>query len=357
MLPPDPGRIMGALKYAVIGAMFEALWLSRLPGLVRQLSQSRGVIFTLHRVLPDLPADFSPNAILQIRPDFLEFVIERVRALDVDIVSLDEAIARLQAPQKGRAFVVFTFDDAYRDNLKYALPILRRQECPFTLYVPTKLVDGVGEVWWQALEDIIARQQGVAIAGDGESEIFDCATLGEKQAAYAALYWRMRKMPEPDRVKLIRDLARDYGLDLDQHCRSLIMDWQELRTFAHDPLCTIGAHTVHHYELAKLPIDQARAEVVQSVDILQSQFGRAPRHLSYPVGGPLSAGQREFDLAREIGLKSAVTTRPGGLYPRHAKTLQALPRVSLNGLFQQQRYVDVFATGALFTWLGKVGAG
>lgn len=337
--------------------MFEALWASRLPGLVRTLSRSRGVIFTLHRVLPDLPADFSPNSILQIRPDFLEFVIERVRGLGIDIVSLDEAIERLSAPARGRRFVVFTFDDAYRDNLKFALPILRRQDCPFTLYVPTKLVDGVGEVWWQALEDIIGRQKGIAIAGVGETELFDCATTGEKHRTYSELYWRMRKMPEPDRVRLIRTLARDYGLDLDAHCRDLIMDWQELKTFANDPLCTIGAHTVHHYELAKLPAEQAHDEIVQSIDILTAQFGQAPEHLSYPVGGPLSAGKREYALARDIGLKSAVTTRPGGLYAHHAKTLHALRRVSLNGLFQQKRYVDVFATGALFTWLGKVGAG
>lgn len=347
---------MPSLKYTAIAGMFEALWLSRLPGLVRTLSRSRGVIFTLHRVLPDLPADFSPNSILQIRPDFLEFVIERVRALGLDIVSLDEAIERLAAPTRGTPFVVFTFDDAYRDNLRYALPILRRQECPFTLYVPTKLVDGVGEVWWQALEDIVARQKGIAIAGVGESELFDCATTGEKQRTYSELYWRMRKMPETDRVRLIRTLARDYGLDLDAHCRALIMDWQQLKTFAADSLCTIGAHTVHHYELAKLPTDQARDEIIQSIDILTAQFGMRPEHLSYPVGGPLSAGPREFALARDIGLKSAVTTRPGGLYPHHARSLHALPRVSLNGLFQQQRYVDVFATGALFTWLGKVGA-
>lgn len=146
------GQRVPSLKYMAIGAMFEALWLSRLPSLIRALSASRGVIFTLHRVLPDDPADFAPNAILQIRPDFLEYCIERVRALGLDIVSLDEAVTRLATPAPARRkFVVFTFDDAYRDNLQYALPILQRQQCPFTLYVPTALVDGVGEVWWQAI--------------------------------------------------------------------------------------------------------------------------------------------------------------------------------------------------------------
>ena len=341
-------------KYAVIRAMFEALWLSRLPGLVRALSSSRGVIFTLHRVLPDEPADFSPNAILQVQPDFLEYVIERIRDLDLDIVSLDEALERLAAPAKGRGFVVLTFDDAYKDNLKYALPILRRQEAPFTLYVPTALVDGVGELWWQAIEDIITRQEAIALTSGGETDYVDTRTTGQKQDAFNTLYWQMRKMPEAERVALLRGFASSYGYDLDQQCRDLIMDWQELRTFAGEPLCTIGAHTVHHYELAKLPLEQARSEMVQSADILLAQFGIRPTHFSYPLGGPLSAGQREFDLAREIGFKSAVTTRPGGLYARHAQTPLALPRVSLNGYFQSRRYVDVFVSGAIFSAMGKL---
>ena len=56
-------------------------------------------------------------------------------------------------------------------------------------------------------------------------------------------------------------------------------------------------------------------------------------------------------MAKELGLRSAVTTRPGGLYHRHKDSLHALPRVSLNGLFQARRYVDVFATPAIFSRL------
>src|SRR5690606_16951587 len=119
--------------------------------------------------------------------------------------------------------------------------------------------------------------------------------------AFNRLYWQMRKMPEPDRLKLLAAFTASYGYDLDQQCRDLILSWQELRIFAEDPLCTIGAHTVNHYELAKLPLDQARSEVVQSVDIIEAQFGFRPAHLSYPSGGPLSCGPREFDLARELG--------------------------------------------------------
>ncbi len=343
-----------SVKYAAIRAAFELLWLSRAPHLFNSLSRSRGVIFTLHRVLPEPPKEFSPNAILQVRPDFLEYVIERVRALGVDVVTLDEATRRLAEPKKGKPFVVLTFDDAYKDNLVHALPILQRQEAPFTLFVPTAFVDGVGQLWWQAIEDIIARQDAVAFTENGETEYVDTRTLAEKTDAFNRLYWRLRKLPEPERLKLLAEFTANYNYDLDQQCRDLIMDWEQLRSVADNPLCTIGAHTVHHYELAKLPAEQARNEMLQSADIIEAQFGIRPAHFSYPLGGPLSCGPREYELARELGFKTAVTTRPGGLYPHHLEQLTALPRVSLNGYFQQRRYVDVFASGGLFTQLGRV---
>lgn len=340
---------MGGLRYTAIRAMFEALWATRLATFIRRNSKCRGVIFTLHRVLPDDPADFAPNAILQVKPDFLDFTIKRVRELGLDVVDIGEALRRIENDEPERPFAVFTFDDAYRDNLRYALPVLRRNQCPFTLYVPTALVDGVGEVWWQALEDIIAGQSAIALTHSGDTEYIATATLAEKEAAFDQIYGRMRAMPEADRVVLMRGLANQYGFDLEAHCRELIMDWTELRTFAAEQLCTLGAHTVHHYELAKLAPADARSEIEQSVRVMKAQFGVEPIHLSYPIGSRVAAGPREFEMAKELGLRSAVTTRPGGLYAHHRSNLHALPRISLNGLFQARRYVDVFATGAIFS--------
>jgi peptidoglycan/xylan/chitin deacetylase (PgdA/CDA1 family) len=342
-----------SLKYRLIQAAFEGLARSGLTGPVRRYSRCRGVIFTLHRVLPEPPGRFSPNAILQVTPDFLAFAIARVRRLGFDIVDLDEALRRIEVDGTERPFAVFTFDDAYRDNLVHALPVLRRLACPFTVYVPNGLVDGVGEIWWQALEDIIAVQASVSLPGEDGGTAFDLRSVLRKREAYAAIYGRMRQMAEPDRVRFIRAFAARYGYDLARQCRELIMTWDELKAMAADPLCTIGAHTVHHYELAKLPDAQARREIEDSVRAIAAQLGRVPRHLSYPIGDARAAGPREFALAAELGLASAVTTRPGGLYAAGRQRLTALPRISLNGLFQARRYVDVFATGAIFSAAGS----
>ena len=341
---------MSNLKYRAIGAAFETLSLSGLPRLIRRQSAAKGVIFTLHRVLPEAPQPFSPNAILQVTPDFLETVIEKVRALGFDWLSLDDALERLSPSGAGqRPFAVLTFDDAYRDNLIHALPILQKHNCPFTLYVPTALVDGKGEIWWQALEDIIAANNSIVVDG-ADVPTFD---LVAKQAVFDKLYWQMREMPEEDRVRLIHQLAGDHGVSLFAHCRQLIMDWDELDAFVKEPLCTLGAHTVHHYELSKLTRDGMRAEIANSVSIIRQKTGIEPQHLSYPIGSTRAAGEREYKMAAALGLKSGVTTIPGGLYAHHAEDMMALPRISLNGYYQKKRYVDVYLTGALFTALSK----
>jgi len=341
------------MKYWLIRAVFDILSLSGISRLVRRLSPCRGVIFTLHRVLPEPPGAFAPNAILQVTPDFLNQVIKRTRALGFDIVDLDEAVTRVSALEPRGRFAVFTFDDAYRDNLLHALPVLRAQHCPFTLFVPTAFVDGVGEVWWQALEDVIAANDTISLPPPLPPATLKTRTRRQKQAVYARFYAEMRAMPEDERVQFIRGLCTAHGVDIEAHCRSLIMDWDELKSFTEDPLCTIAAHTVHHYELAKLTAEQARSEMDQSATVLQMQLDRRPHHISYPIGSRIAAGPREYDMAIELGFLTGVTTIPGGLYHRHAEKLHALPRISLNGRFQKPRYLDVFLTGALFSLAGR----
>jgi peptidoglycan/xylan/chitin deacetylase (PgdA/CDA1 family) len=124
------------------------------------------------------------------------------------------------------------------------------------------------------------------------------------------------------------------------------MTWDELTAFAGDPLVTVGAHTVNHIMLAKATPEAVRREMQMSAAVIEAALGKRPQHFSYPVGDPTSAGPREFAIARELAFKTAVTTRPGVLFPEHADHLTALPRLSLNGEFQRFRYVQVLTSGA-----------
>ena len=55
-----------------------------------------------------------------------------------------------------------------------------------------------------------------------------------------------------------------------------------------------------------------------------------------------------YALLKEHGFDTASTTRKGVLFPEHADHLHALPRVSLHGDYQLERYVTLFMSGAPF---------
>ena len=62
-----------------------------------------------------------------------------------------------------------------------------------------------------------------------------------------------------------------------------------------------------------------RSELENSRAVIEAALGVRPQHLAYPVGDRTSAGPREFKIAAELGFKTAVTTRPGVIFPGHAE--------------------------------------
>jgi peptidoglycan/xylan/chitin deacetylase (PgdA/CDA1 family) len=338
---------VAGLKKAVLRTGMEALYFSGAHRLLRPLLGGVGAILTLHHVRPPRADAFQPNKLLEVTPAFLEDVVRELRRTRVDIVTLDEMHRRLIERDFRRRFVCFTFDDGYRDNLHHALPILKTYEAPFALYVPTSFPDRRGELWWLALEAVIRRQSRVALVMNGQDRRYDCDSTEAKYELYEHIYWWLRSLDTEGELRAaVRDLATRYGIDDASFCSDLCMTWNEIAEVAADPLATIGAHTVNHVMLKKVSDEAVRSEMQQSAAVIETALGRRPQHFSYPVGDRTSAGPREFRIAAELGFKTAVTTRPGVLFAEHAAHLTALPRISLNGEYQQRRYAKVLLSGS-----------
>jgi peptidoglycan/xylan/chitin deacetylase (PgdA/CDA1 family) len=340
----------------LLKTMLSALHYSGADSMMARFTRGIGAILMLHHVSPEDPGTFEPHRIQKVSPDFLELTIRQVRASGFDIVSLDEAHFRLIEGEYSKPFVCFTFDDGYRDNLDYAYPVFKRHGLPFTVYVPTNYPDGHGDLWWLALAKVVVRLDALDVKIDGSTRRLRASTPTEKDAAFQTIYWWLRSIDETDARAYVRDLC--YGIDFDPRslCHELMMTWDEIGQLAADPLVTIGAHTRGHFALAKLTLAEARAEICESVRRIERQTGRHCQHFSYPYGDEASAGNREFQLVKEMGFKTGVTTRKGLIHPRHADELTALPRVSLHGDYQKPRYVKVLLSGAPFAFFNVVEA-
>jgi peptidoglycan/xylan/chitin deacetylase (PgdA/CDA1 family) len=345
---------VAAFKPTIIRGGLEWLYFSGMHHFFKPLVGGVGAILTLHHVRPPRPGRFRPNGLLEITPRFFTRVINDLRRSGLDLISLDEMHRRLTEGDFSRRFVCLTFDDGYRDTLQVAYPILKEAGAPFAVYVATSFPDQLGELWWLALEAVIAGNDRIGLTIDGRNRTFDCATVAEKRALYDELYWWLRARPtETEMLDVVRNLAACYCVDIVGFCKELCMGWEELAQLAADPLVTIGAHTVNHPMLAKLPEKTARSEMDLSRSVIEAALARRPEHLSFPIGDRTSAGPREFAIAAELGFKTAVTTRPGVLFPDHREHLTALPRISLNGDYQRLRYVRVLLSGsATAMWNG-----
>jgi len=91
--------------------------------------------------------------------------LEYLKINDYNVIDLASAIASIQQgePLPDKAIVI-TFDDAWRDIYLQGLPLLKKYDYPFTVFVNTDPVDQNNRhtMTWDMLRDL--KQQGVTLA-------------------------------------------------------------------------------------------------------------------------------------------------------------------------------------------------
>src|SRR5436305_8305714 len=183
-----PTIIMKQFRNNVIRAGLEALYFTGAHHLLRPVFAGVGGIFMLHHVRPRRDRAFQPNHHLEITPDFLRATLAHLRASGIEIVTVDEMHQRLMQRDFSRRFACFTFDDGYRDNRDFALPVMREFDAPFTVYVASDFARGSGRLWWVALEMVIARTDSIELEVGGTALRLDASTEDARQAAFDRLH-------------------------------------------------------------------------------------------------------------------------------------------------------------------------
>ena len=175
-------------KSTILKTSLDMLYYSGASQVLRPIFGGLGAIFMLHHVRPGggLQMGFAPNSGLEVTPDFLDAVICFVKMRGYDLVSMDEAVERIQESNpKRKPFVVFTLDDAYRDNFVHARPVFRKHHCPFAIFASPAIQDGTCELWWRGLEAVIAGNTRVSAKIKSLKVQFNTVSDVQKQVSMA----------------------------------------------------------------------------------------------------------------------------------------------------------------------------
>lgn len=205
-------------------------------------------------------------------------------ARNFDVIGLDQVEQALRDP-RGR-FVMFTFDDGYRDNYDLAFPILKRHGVPCTFFLTTGFLDSPRVPWW---DEIAWMVRSSPLPGLDVNR------------------WTSTPVPfeDPHRETAIRRLLNVYkglpGESTDDymeflatalqsgHCPELLaqdlwMTWDMIREMRRAGM-TFGGHTVNHPILANQSAEQQDWEISECRNRLVAELNEPVHAFSYPVGG------------------------------------------------------------------------
>lgn len=301
-----------------------SLMLDTLPALacstVRQIAalgplRNRLSILIYHRVLA------SPDSLFPDEIDARRFE-QQLRFLKSSFtpISLSEALDGLRNNTLPPRAACLTFDDGYADNAEVALPLLQKHGVSATVFVATGFLGG-GRMWNDTIIELIRNAPDRIDLSPVGHGVLALDSIAARRKAIDILLGALKYVPMEQRLEQVDAIARLVPVTLR---RDLMMSQAQVRQL-HQAGIEIGAHTVHHPILARLPAAEARREIADGKNALEAMIDAPVRLFAYPNGKPGQDYQAEHvAMVRELGFEGAVSTSWGAARP--GSDLFQLPR-------------------------------
>jgi peptidoglycan/xylan/chitin deacetylase (PgdA/CDA1 family) len=210
-----------------------------------------------------------------------------------------------------------TFDDGYRDNHEFALPILEKHGVTATLFVTTDFADGVrrpaGERLRAAFKTLWERRLPPAAwknVDAPEADRLVRAALEDPGSLprLARLAFALPKL-EQDRADRLLDDVEHLAAPVDAG-PSPMLDWAQVRVLA-ERCFEIGSHSVSHAIFSRIPRAAAERELAASKARIEAQIGRRVLGFAFPNGGKDDFTAADCDALRRTGYEYACTAVRG----------------------------------------------
>lgn len=232
------------------------------------------------------------------------------------LLSLQDALRRLQNNNLPPGSIVITFDDGFYSIYKEAIPYLLEKKIPATVYVTTyyclnqkpifRLV--IQYMFWKTY----AKGIDLSVIGFPSGEVISIETESDKKRAMSEIIrFGETALDERARCILAEKLGNVLGVryeDISESRCFSIMDQNEIAELVSHGI-DIQLHTHRH----RLPEDEAsvRQEIRENRSVLEPLVGRRLTHLCYPSG---IWTPKHYPVLQAELIESAVTCDSGFNY-------------------------------------------
>lgn len=269
--------------------------------------ETAGIVYVFHRVEEQNPDKMFSNENMKISSEKLAEKIEEIQKYYNIIPSTE--IEKYLSEEQDKPFAVITLDDGYKDNLTNGLPVFKKYNVPFTIFLASDFIDHKAVLWWYVLEDLLSKKDSIQLS---DGSVFSCRTKEEMEHAFLEIRSRILTLNQNDFINELNNLFADDYIDWYQY-NELGLTWEEVDILKNERLVTLGAHTASHLCLKYLRTQEdVVAEINKGVRILR-EHGIKPEVFAFPYGTKGEVSSREIKAAEVAGIPYAFTCY-GGYY-------------------------------------------
>jgi peptidoglycan/xylan/chitin deacetylase (PgdA/CDA1 family) len=205
-------------------------------------------------------------------------------------------------------FATIMFDDGYKDNIEYALPILEKYNCKASFYVVTDCIQKNIPTWTHILEHSFqfTNISNLELTFDfmpKEFHVKELSTYEERISYIQKLKPFLKKLPHEKRNLVLDKISTTYT---DIEIPELMMNWDDLKRLRESGHY-IGSHTVSHCMLGTMTNEtEIQKELFDSGKMIENKLGYFPLTISYPVG---SYNEITINLSKKNGYKIGLAVK------------------------------------------------
>jgi len=272
---------------------------------VKKITKPGIAIVVYHRIISDDHKGVRPY--ISVTESNLRRQIKFYKK-EYTLLSLNEAIEKLQSGTLESPCLVITFDDGYEDNYSLGLKVFQEEGIRPTVFITTVCIERKVALWPDRLRNLLYQSNIDTTINLGTPAITIRSSLSSRVQAVKTISAYIKTLDLEQRENFLNNL--EIRLGPVENPQSLMLDWDQVRILAKQGVI-IGSHTVNHPVLAQIPEELASFEIIESKRILEEKTGRKINMLAYPNGTIKDFTPGTINLIRRSGYTAAITTLRG----------------------------------------------